>query len=196
VVVKTAVAIGLLVATKVQVVHQPVVLLTTQIVQATATAMTVHLAPMIAVLAQLLVVAAMIVTRVQHAVTMNVNLVLLVTAKIVQHVQVLVVASATVTVQSVLHTVSQIQLVSKTALQSVVGQKIAVAILVAIHLAKSATRKVATAGFPRARAITVRETPIVRTVQHAMIHANHHSAVHATQTQTRRLSSRTKFWSV
>jgi hypothetical protein len=175
VVVKTAVAIGLLAQAKVPVVHH--VLHTTQIVQATATAMIAHLAPMTAVVAHHLVVAAMIVTRVQHVVTMNVNLVLLVTAKIVQHVQVLVVASATATVQSVLHTESQIQLDSKTALQSAVGQKIAVAIQVAIHLAKSATQT-------------------VRTVQHAMIHANHHSAVHATQTQTRRLSSRTRFLSV
>ena len=139
---------------------------------------------MTAVVAQLLVVAAMIVTRVQHAVMaqaatagLQIKTVLLVTAKIVQHVQVLVVASATVTVQSVLHTVSQIQLDSKTALQSAVGQKIAVVIQVVIHLVKSATQT-------------------VRTVQHAMIHANHHSAVHATQTQTRRLSSRTRFLSV
>jgi hypothetical protein len=171
VVVKTAVATGLLAQVKELVVHH--VLLTTQIVQATATAMIAHLAPMTAVVAHHLVVAAMIVTRVQHVVTMNVNLVLLVTAKTVQHVQVLVVASATATVLSVLHTANQIQLVSKTALQSAVGLKIAVV----IRLAKSATQT-------------------VRTVQHAMIHANHHSAVHATQTQTRRLSSRTRFLSV
>jgi hypothetical protein len=170
VVVKTAVAIGLLAQVKELVVHH--VLHTTQIVRHTV-AMTVRRAPMTAVVAHHLVVAAMIVTRVQHVVTMNVNLVLLETAMNVQHVQVLVVASATATVLSVLHTVSQIQLVSKTALQSAVGLKIAVA----IHLAKSATQT-------------------VRTVQHAMIHANHHSAVHATQTQTRRLSSRTRFLSV
>jgi argonaute-like protein implicated in RNA metabolism and viral defense len=127
-------------------------------------AMTAHLAAMIAML-------------VQHVVTMNVSLALLVTAKIVQHVQVLVVASATATVQSVLHTASQIHLASKTALQSAVGQKIVVVTQVAIHLAKSAI-------------------PTVQTVQHAMIHANHHSAVHATQTQTRRLSSKTRFLSV
>jgi hypothetical protein len=163
VVVKTAVAIGLLAQAKEPVVHH--VLLTTQIVQATATAMTELLAPVTAIHVRHLVVAAMIVTRVQHVVAMNVNLVLLVTAKIVQHVQVLAVASATATVPSVLHMASQIQLVSKTALQS------------AIHLAKSATQT-------------------VRIVQHAMIPANHHSAVHATQTQTRRLSSRTRFLSV
>jgi hypothetical protein len=116
-----------------------------------------------------LVVAAMTAMLVQHVVTMNVNLALLVTVKTVQHVQVLVVASATATVQSVLRTVSQIPRASKTALQSAVGQKIAVV--------KNAIQT-------------------VLTVQHAMIHANHHSAVHATQTQTRRLSSKTRCLSV
>jgi hypothetical protein len=122
---------------------------------------------------------AALVTHVllSEAVMQIVRHVLLVTAKIVQHVQVLVVASATATVQSVLHTASQIHLASKTALQSAVGQKIVVVTQVAIHLAKSAI-------------------PTVQTVQHAMIHANHHSAVHATQTQTRRLSSKTRFLSV
>jgi hypothetical protein len=178
VVVKTAVAIGHLVETKVQVVHQVVVLLTTQIVLHTATATTrvvqsVH--HMVTVThARHLVVAAMTAHLV---VTMSVNLVLLVTAKIVQRAQVLVVASATATVQSVLHTASQIHHASKTAQQSAVGQKIVVVTQVAIHLAKSATQT-------------------VRTVQLAMIHANHHSAVHATQTQTRRLSSKTRFLSV
>jgi hypothetical protein len=146
--------------------------------------MIAHLAPMTAVVAHHLVVAAMIVTHVQHVVMaqvatagLQIKTVLLVTAKIVQLVQVLVVASATATVQSVLHTESQIQLVSKTALQSAVGQKIAVVTQVAIHLAKSAI-------------------PTVRIAQHVMILANHHSVVHATQTQTRRLSSRTRFLSV
>jgi hypothetical protein len=171
VVVKTAVAIGRLVETKVQVDHQPVVLLTTQIVQATATVME-QLAQSVrltvtAIHVLHLVVAAMIATRVQHVVMTNVNRVLLVTAMIVQHVQDLAVASATATVQSVLHTASQIQHVSRIALQSAVGLKIA----------KSATLT-------------------VRTVQHAMILANHLSAVHATQTQTRRHSSRTRFLSV
>jgi hypothetical protein len=181
VVVKTAVAIGRLVETKVQVDHQPVVLLTTQIVQATATVMeqlaqSVRLTVTV-IHAHHLVVAAMIATRVQHVVMTNVNRVLSVTAMIVQHVQVLAVASATATVQSVLHTASQIQHVSRIALQSAVGQKTAVVIQVVTLHAKSATLT-------------------VRTVQHAMILANPLSAVRATQTQTRRLSSRTRFLSV
>jgi hypothetical protein len=169
VVVKTAVAIGLLVETRVLVqlhaslVTTPmtaqlamVVLLTTQTV--------LHMVAMIVHLALSVLHTETVMTAL-HVVTMNVNHVLLVTAKIVQHVQVLVVASAIATVQSALHTASQIQHVSKTATQSVAhGLKIV--------------------------------TQTVRTVQHAMIHANHHSAVHATQTQTRRLSSRTRFLSV
>jgi hypothetical protein len=99
----------------------------------------------------------------------NASHVLLVTAKTVQHVQVLAVASATATVQSVLHTASQIRHASKIALQSAVGQKTVVA--------KSAIQT-------------------VQTVQHAMIHANQLSVAHATQTQTRRLSSKTRFLSV
>jgi hypothetical protein len=95
--------------------------------------------------------------------------VLLVTAKIAQRVLVLVVASATVTAQSALLMASQIPHVSKTALQSAVGQKIVVA--------KSAIQ-------------------IALTAQHAMTHANQLSVVHAMQTQTRRLSSRTRFLSV
>jgi hypothetical protein len=118
--------------------------------------------------------------------------VLLVTAKTVQHVQVLVVASATATVQSVLHTASLILHASKTALQSAVGRKT----VVATQVAKSATRKVATAGFPRARAIMMPETPIAQTVQHAMIHASQLSVAHATQTLIRRLSSKTRSLSV
>jgi hypothetical protein len=127
----------------------------------------------------LLVKTAALVTHALHmeAVMQIARHALLVTAKTVQHVQVLVVASATATVQSVLHTASQILHASKTALQSAVGQKIAAVTQVAIHLAK-------------------RETQTVQTVQHAMTHANHHSAVLATQTQTRRLSSKTRFLSV
>jgi hypothetical protein len=99
------------------------------------------------------------------AVTMSANRALLVTAMTVRHVQVLVVASATATAQSVRLTANQIQLVSKTATQSVVhGLKIA--------------------------------TQTVLTVQHVMIHANQLSVVHAMQTQTRRLSSKTRFLSV
>jgi hypothetical protein len=175
VVVKTAVAIGLLVETKVpeqqhaSLVTTPmtaqlamVVRHTTQIVLRTVTAMEQ--------LAQS-VLHMVTVIHVRHAmtarlvVTMNANLELLVTAKTVRHVQVLVVASATATVQSVLHTASQIHHVSKTATQSVV------------HGLRTGT-------------------PIVRTAQHAMIHANHLSVVHVTQTQTRRLSSKTRFLSV
>jgi hypothetical protein len=100
-----------------------------------------------------------------------------VTAKIVQRVQVLAVASATATAQSALHTASQILHASKTALQSAVGQKIAVVIQVVTQVAK-------------------KETQTGQTVQLAMIHANQLSAVHATQTLTRRLSSRTRFLSV
>jgi hypothetical protein len=178
VVVKTAVAIGHLVETKVQVVHQVVVLLTTQIVLHTATATTrvvqsVH-HMVTAIHVRHLVVDAMTAHLV---VTMSVNRALLATAKIVQHVQVLVVASATATVLSVLHTASQIHLASRTAVQSAVGQKIVVVIQVVIHHAKSAIQT-------------------VQTAQHAMIHANHHSAVHATQIQTRRLFSKTRFLSV
>jgi hypothetical protein len=99
--------------------------------------------------------------------------VLLVTAKTVQHVQVLEVASATATVQSALLTASQILHALKTALQSAVGQKIAVVTQVAKN-----------------------ETQIVLTAQHAMIHANQLSVAHATQTQIRRLSSKTRFLSV
>jgi hypothetical protein len=116
-------------------------------------------------------VHAMIAMRARHMATaMQIaHHVLLVTAKIVQHVQVLVVASATATVQSVLHTASLIHHASKTALQSAVGQKTAVA--------KSAIQT-------------------VLTVQHVMIHANQLSVAHATQTQIRRLSSKTRFLSV
>jgi hypothetical protein len=180
VVVKTAVATGLLAQARELVVHH--VRLTTQIVLLMETAMTVHHAHGVHAMTARLV--AMIVTHVQHVVMaqaatagLQIKTAHSETAKIVQHAQVLVVASATATVQSVLHTASQIHHASKTALQSVVGQTTAVAIQVAIHLVKSATQT-------------------VRTVQHAMIHANHHSAVHATQTQTRRLSSKTRFLSV
>jgi hypothetical protein len=179
--VKTAVAIGRLAQAKVLVVHR--VLLTTQIVRLTATAMIALLAPVTVTHVRHSVVVAMIAMHVQHVVTMSANRAHSETAKTVQHVQVLAVASATATVQSVLHTASQIHHASKTALQSAVGQK-------------TVTRKAATAGFPRARAITIRETPTVQTVQHAMIHANQLSAAPATQTQTRRLSSRTRFLSV
>jgi hypothetical protein len=117
---------------------------------------------------------------------------LLAIAKIARLVQVLALASATATAQSALRTASQILHALKTALQSAVGQKIAVV----TQVARSAIRKVATAGFPRARAITIRETPTVLTAQHAMIHANQLSVAHATLTQTRRLSSKTKFLSV
>jgi hypothetical protein len=168
VVVKTAVATGLLAETKVQAARQVVVLLTTQTAQATATATTrvvqsVH-HMVTAIHVRHSVVVAMTVMRVQHAAMTNVSHVLLVTAKIVQHVQVLVVASATATVQSVLHTASQILHASRTALQSAVGQKIV--------------------------------TQTAQTVQRAMIHANQLSAAHVTQTQTRRLSSKTRFLSV
>jgi hypothetical protein len=140
-----------------------VVRLTTQIVLLMVTATHAHHSA----------VAAMTVMHVRHAVTMSVNLVLLETARTAQRVQVLVVASATATVQSALHTANRIHRVSKTALQSAVGQKTVAVIL----LAKSATQTVLTA-------------------QHAMIHANQVSVVHATQTQTRRLSSKTRFLSV
>jgi hypothetical protein len=127
----------------------------------------------------LLVKTAALVTHVLHmeAVMQIARRALSAAARTVQHVQGLVVASATATVQSVLHTASQILHASKTALQSAVGQKIAGVTQVAIHLAKNATQT-------------------VQTVQHAMTHANHHSAVLATQTLTRRLSSKTRFLSV
>jgi hypothetical protein len=178
VVVKTAVAIGLLVETKVPVqLHASLVTTlmtaqlamvvrhTTQIVRRTVTAMEQLAQSVLLTVTVIHVRHAMTAMHVQRVVTMNANLVLLVTAKTVRHVQVLVVASATATVQSVLHTASQIHHVSKTATQSVV------------HGLRT-------------------ETPIVRTAQHAMIHANHLSVVHVTQTQTRRLSSKTRFLSV
>jgi hypothetical protein len=122
---------------------------------------------------------AMIAMRARHMATaMQIaHHVLLVTAKIVQHVQVLVVASATATVQSVLLTASLILHASKTALQSAVGQKTVVATQVVTQVAK-------------------RETQTVLTVQRAMIHANQLSVAHATQTLIRRLSSKTRFLSV
>jgi hypothetical protein len=184
---KTAVAIGLLVATRVPVQQHASLAITlmtaqlamavrhtTQIVRHTATAIT-----QVAQSVLHLVVAVMTAMRVQHAVmaqvataALQIKTVLLETAKTAQRAQVLVVASATATVQSDLHTASQIHRVLKTALQSAVGQKIVAVIL----LAKSATQTVLTA-------------------QHAMIHANQVSVVLATQTQTRRLSSKTRFLS-
>jgi hypothetical protein len=122
---------------------------TTQIVRLMATAITQVVQSVLH-----LVVVAMTVMRVQHVVTMSVNRAPLVTAKIARHAQVLVVASATATVQSALHTASQTHHDLKTAPQSADGQKIAVAIL----LAK-------------------RETLTALTVQHEMIHANQLSAV-------------------
>jgi hypothetical protein len=168
VVVKTAVATGLLAQAKELVVHHVLHSETVTIAHLAlgVLAMTVQLA-MIA--HRVATVQATVATTVLHAVMTNVSHVLSATAKTVQHVQVLVVASATATVQSVLHTASQILHVSKTALQSAVGQKTVAA--------KSATQT-------------------VQTVQHAMIHANQLSAAHATQTQTRRLSSKTRFLSV
>jgi hypothetical protein len=146
-----------------------VVRLTTQIVLLMVTATHAHHSA----------VAAMTVMLVQHVVmaqvataALQIKTVLLETAKTAQRAQVLVVASATATAQSDLHTASQIHRVLKTALQSAVGQKIVAVIL----LAKSATQTVLTA-------------------QHAMIHVNQVSVVPATQTQTRRLSSRTRFLS-
>jgi hypothetical protein len=138
-----------------------VVRLTTQIVLLMVTATHAHHSA----------VAAMTVMLVRHVVMaqaatagLQIKTVLLETAKTAQRAQVLVVASATATVQSELHTASQIHHVLKTALQSAVGQKGAI--------------------------------QTVLTAQHAMIHANQVSVVHATQTQTRRLSSKTRFLSV
>jgi hypothetical protein len=169
VVVKTAVAIGHLVETKVRVqLHASLVttLMTEQLVMVVRliTQIVLHTVTVMVQLA-LSVHHMVTVIHVRHAEMTNVNHVLLVTAKIVRRVQVLVVASATATVQSVLHTVSQIHHVSKTVTQSAVhGLKIAI--------------------------------QTAQTVQRAMIHANRHSAAHATQTQTRRHSSRTRFLSV
>jgi hypothetical protein len=164
---KTAVAIGHLVATRVPV-QQHVSLATTQM-----TAQPVMAARHTTQIVLHLVVAAMTAMHARLAVTMSANHVLLVTAKIAQHAQVLVVASATATVQSALHTASQIHRVSKIAPQSAVGLKT----VVVIQVAKSATQTALTA-------------------QHAMTHASHHSAAHATQTQTRRLSSKIRYLSV
>jgi hypothetical protein len=162
---------GLLEATKVQVVQLKRLGVHAMIairVLHTATAMIVRLAKTAALVIHVLhMEAAMQIAR--HALS--------VTAKIVLRVQVLVVASATATAQSVLHTASQILHASKTALQNAVGQKIAVVTQGVTQVAK-------------------KETQTVQTVQLAMILANQLSAVHATQTQTRRLSSRTRFLSV
>jgi hypothetical protein len=144
-------------------------------------AMTARLAHLVTATHALVTATAMIVLLVPgvHAMTARLaaktiaSHVLLVTAKIAQRVQVLVVASGTVTAQSALLMASQIPHVSKTALQSAVGQKI----VVVTQLAK-------------------REIQIVLTAQHVTIHANQLSVVHAMQTQTRRLSSRTRFLSV
>jgi hypothetical protein len=103
--------------------------------------------------------------------------VVLVTAKIVQRAQALAVASVIAIVRSVLHTASQIHLALKTAPQSAVGQKIAVVTLVVIQIVK-------------------KEIQTVLIAQHAMIHANQLSVAHVTQTQTRRLFSKTRFLSV
>jgi hypothetical protein len=168
VVVKTAVATGLLAQAKVLVVHHVLHSETVTIAHLAlgVLAMTVQLAMIAHLVAT---VQATVVTIVHRVAMTNVSHALLVTAKTVQHVQVLVVASATATVQSVLHMANQILLASKTALQSAVGQKTVVA--------KSAIQ-------------------IVQTVQHAMIHANQLSVAHATQTQTRKLSSKIRYLSV
>jgi hypothetical protein len=163
---KTAVAIGHLVATRAPV-QQHASLATTQ-----KTAQPVMAARHTTQIVLHLVVGAMTAMHARLVATMSANHAHLVTAKIAQHAQVLVVASATATALSALHTASQIHHVLKTALQSAVGQKTVAVIL----LAKSATQ-------------------IAQTAQPAMTHASHHSAAHATQTQTRRLSSKTRFLS-
>jgi hypothetical protein len=167
---KTAVAIGHLVATRAPV-QQHASLATTQ-----KTAQPVMAARHTTQIVLHLVVAAMTAMHVRLVATMSANHAHLVTAKIAQHAQVLVVASATATALSALHTASQIHRVSKIAPQSAVGLKTVVVIQVAIQTAKSATQ-------------------IAQTAQPAMTHASHHSVEHATQTQTRRLSSKTRFLS-
>ncbi|CAB4553033.1 unannotated protein [freshwater metagenome] len=189
-------------ATSVQLVQRLVTEMTVQHVRLTATAMTAQLVrsaqAMVAVIghrvetkapvAQLkkLGMIAMIVQHVQRLVTaMTVQHVRLTeTAMTVQHEVVLIASSRAVhhsvvalviaIAQSVRHTANQIQQDLKTAMQSVET------------FLEIATQEVMTL---RLETHTVQIVPLV------MTHANQHSAEHAIQTQTKKLSLKTRFLS-